>query len=92
MPDTPALPLFFTKVVGLNPGLHGGLRLARGGYGFAAGAATIPLGLGEFVAAARQYPIVFAAGEVPAPLALVASRDTNGMKPISSRDTTSSAV
>lgn len=72
MPDAPALPLFYSRVVGLNPAQHGGLMLDRSqGYGFAAGAATIPLGLGEFALAARHYPIVFASGPVPVPLALV---------------------
>jgi len=68
----PALPLFFTKVVGVNPAQHAGLHLDRSiGYGFAAKAASIPLGLGEFALVARHYPIVFAAGPVPAPVALV---------------------
>jgi len=67
-----ALPLFYTKVVGVNPAQHGGVLLDRSaGYGFAAGAASIPLGLGEFGLVARHYPIVFAAGPVPAPVALV---------------------
>jgi hypothetical protein len=67
-----ALPLFFTKVVGVNPTQHGGLKLDRGaGYGFAAKAAAIPLGLGEFAVLARHYPIVFASGPVPSPVALV---------------------
>ena len=69
---SPALPLFYSKVVGVNPAVHGALRLDRAaGYGFAAGAASIPVGLGEFGLVARHYPIVFAAGPVPAPVALV---------------------
>jgi hypothetical protein len=72
MSDAAALPLFFTRVVGVNPGPHGALRLDRGaGYGFAAGSATIPLGLGEVALAARHYPVVFAGGPVPMPVALV---------------------
>jgi len=68
----PGLPLFFSKVVGVNPAQHGGLRLDRAaGYGFAAKATSIPLGLGEFGLVARHYPIVFAAGPVPAAVALV---------------------
>jgi len=67
-----ALPLFFSKVVGVNPAQHGALTLDRGtGFGFSAKAASIPLGLGEFGLAARHYPIVFAAGPVAAPVALV---------------------
>jgi len=75
-----ALPLFYTKVVGVNPALHGALLLDRAaGYGFAAGAASIPLGLGEFGLVARHYPIVFAAGPVPAPVALVGINDLGNL-------------
>lgn len=69
---TPSLPLFYTRVVGVNPAQHGELRLDRStGFGFAARAASIPLGLGELAVAARHYPVVFAAGPAPAPVALV---------------------
>jgi hypothetical protein len=75
-----ALPLFFSKVVGLNPAEHGGLKLDRGaGYGFAAKAAAIPLGLGEFAGLARHYPIVFASGAVPSPVALVGLNDRGNL-------------
>ncbi len=68
----PALPLFYTKVVGVNPNLHGAVKLDRtAGYRFAGGASSIPVGLGEFGLVARHYPIVFAVGAVPAPVALV---------------------
>jgi hypothetical protein len=68
----PALPLFFSRVAGLNPDQHGALRLDRtAGYGFTARAASIPIGLGEFAIASRFYPIVFASAAVPAPVALV---------------------
>ncbi len=71
-PGAPVLPLFYTKVVGVNPAEHGELRLDRSaGFAFAAGAASIPLGLGEIAVAARHYPVVFAAAAVPAPVALV---------------------
>jgi hypothetical protein len=68
----PPLPLFFTRVVGVNPKLHGDLRLNRGtDYRFAAAAHSIPLGLGEFEIASRHYPILFTAGTNPVPVALV---------------------
>jgi len=80
MSDTPALPLFFSKVVGVNPAQHAALRLDRAtGYRFAAAAASIPLGLGEFTVVARHYPIVFAAGPVPAPVALVGINDLGNL-------------
>lgn len=76
----PSLPLFYTKVVGVNPNLHGAVRLNRAaGYGFAAGAASIPVGLGEFGLVARHYPIVFAAGAVPAPVALVGINEVGNL-------------
>ena len=76
----PTLPRFFTKVVGLNSTQHGALRLDRAaGYGFAAAAASIPLGLGEFAMAARHYPIVFAAGPVASPVALVGLNDLGNL-------------
>ena len=72
MSDKSVLPLFYTNVVGLNPAEHGALRLDRGaGYGFAAGSATVPLGLGEVALAARHYPVVFTSGPMAAPVALV---------------------
>lgn len=71
-PAGPALPMFFTKVVGLNPDQHGALKLNRAaGHGFAARTASVPIGLGEFAIAARFYPIVFASAAVPSPVALV---------------------
>jgi hypothetical protein len=68
----PAMPLFFNRVVGVNPALHGGLRLDRGtGYGFSAKGQSVPLGLGEMEAAAQHFPILFASGPNPAPVALL---------------------
>ena len=78
MSDTaapPALPLFYSRVVGVNPNLHADIRLDRAaGYGFAAGAQAVPLGLGEFEIAAQHYPIVFTTGPSPAPVALLGLR------------------
>jgi hypothetical protein len=72
----PAMPLFFKRVVGLNPSQHGALRLDRTArFGFAAGAQTIPVGLGEFDVTARNYPILFAAAPTPMPVALVGLND-----------------
>src|SRR5450631_1324882 len=73
------MPLFFKRVVGVNPALHGGLRLDRsGGYGFGAKAQSVPLGLGEFDAAYQHYPILFTSGPTPTPVALLGlSEGTN---------------
>lgn len=73
---TAALPLFFKRVVGVNPQLHGGLRLDRAaGFRFAAGAQSVPIGLTEFEAAAQHYPVLFTAGPNPAPVALLGLRE-----------------
>ena len=71
----PALPLFHTAIVPLSAQLHGGLRLNRdAGYGYTAGAATVPIGIGEFEAAAHSYPILFADATPPVPVVLVGVR------------------
>ena len=70
--DAPQMPLFFTNVTGVNPGETPELRLDRDhGHAFAAKAQTIPVGLGEFEAAARTYPILYTTGPNPVPVALV---------------------
>jgi len=70
--DAPQMPLFFTNVTGVNPTETPELRLDRDhGHAFAAKAQTIPLGLGEFEAAARSYPILYTTGPNPVPVALV---------------------
>jgi hypothetical protein len=67
-----ALPLFFGRVVGVNPTSHGTLRLDRSaGFGFSAAAQAVPLGLGEFAAASQHFPILFTAGANPSPVALL---------------------
>src|SRR5262245_61618142 len=76
MPETsppPAgLPLFFNRVVGVDPALHGNLRINRSvGYGFAAHAQFVPLGPEEFEAATQDYPILFTANPDPIPVALL---------------------
>ena len=67
---TTRLPLFHKNIVALDPIRHGALKLDRGtGYGYSAAAEIVPIGLGEFEAAAHFYPILFA-GE-PQPIAVV---------------------
>ena len=71
-PAGPTMPLFFNRVVGINPELHSGLRLDRStGYGFSAKGQSVPLGLGELEAAAQHFPILFASGANPVPVALL---------------------
>lgn len=67
-----AMPLFFNSVVAISAEAHGALRLDRGaGFGFAAGAQAIPIGLGEFDVASQHYPIVFTTGPQPTPVVLL---------------------
>jgi hypothetical protein len=71
-PPAARLPLFFNQIVGVDPKLHGKLRLDRsGGFGFAASAQFVPIGLEEFAAAAQDYPILFTADEPAIPIALL---------------------
>ncbi|MCW3476539.1 SapC family protein [Limobrevibacterium gyesilva] len=76
----PVLPLFFKRVVGVNPNLHAGLRLDRSaGYGFSAQAQSVPLGLGEFEAASQHYPILFTTGPNPTPVALLGLAEASNL-------------
>ena len=71
-PPAPVMPLFFNRVVGVNPGMHGGKKLNRdAGFGFARAAQSVPIGLGEFDVISQHFPIVFATGPTPTPLALL---------------------
>lgn len=64
-PSGPMLPLLSNRVVGVDPELHSGLRLNRdAGFGFAARAQFVPLGLDEIEAAAQDCPVLFTAGSV----------------------------
>lgn len=68
----PVMPLFFKRVVGVNPALHGGLRLDRSaGFGFSVRAQSVPIGLGEFESVSQHYPILFTSGPIPAAVALL---------------------
>ncbi len=79
-PPRPALPLFFDSVVGVNATQHSHLRIDRSkGFGFAANAQAMPLGLGEFEAAAQHYPIVFATGATPTPMVLLGLREGSNL-------------
>jgi len=75
-PPAPPMPLFFKRVVGVNPALHSHLKLDRSvGFGFAAKAQSVPIGLTEFEAAAQHYPILFTTGANPVPVVLLGLRE-----------------
>ncbi|WP_160938302.1 SapC family protein [Teichococcus coralli] len=69
------MPPLFGRVEPLDPARHGGLRLDRAaGLGFAARANAVPLSIVELPLAARHFPIVFATGPLPMPLAVLGYR------------------
>lgn len=70
-----SLPLFFSQVVALDAGTHGALRLDRArGFGFAAVANALPLGLSEIALAAQYFPVVLTGGPNPMPVAILGYR------------------
>lgn len=79
-PTVPVLPLFFKRVVGVDPARYPELRLDRSaGHAFAATAQSVPLGLSELEAAAQHYPILFTGGAEPLPVALLGLRDGSNL-------------
>ena len=78
--EAPRLPLFFSHVVGVNPQTHPQLRLDRAtGFGFAAQAQSVPLGLGELETAAQHFPVLFTSGPEPTPVALLGLKDGHNL-------------
>lgn len=70
------LPMFHNNIVPINVELHGKLKFNRGtGYGYTAGTATVPIGIGEFELAARSYPILFTDATPPLPVVLLGVRN-----------------
>lgn len=69
------LPPFYRKPVLLDRKRHEAFSLTDRGYGFTAGTISIYLNAAEFAMAAKFYPIVFADGEQPTPVAIVGLRD-----------------
>ena len=72
----PPQPLFHTNIVPISAERHGGLRLnSESGFGFCAGAATMPIGLAEFEPASTSYPILFTDATPAAPVVLLGMRE-----------------
>jgi hypothetical protein len=70
------MPLFFKRVVGVNAQQHADLCVDRSvGFRFAATAQSVPLALSEIETAAQHYPVLFATGANPVPVALLGLRD-----------------
>ena len=65
-----AVPLFYRRPELLSSAAHGAWRIKPAGLGFAAQTNSVPVMVGEFIAAARHYPLVFA-GPEHAPVAVL---------------------
>lgn len=68
--DQPLLPLFYKSVQPLHGAAHAHWRLKDGDASFAADTPFVPIVAGELAAAARDYPVVFAADSAQ-PLAIL---------------------
>jgi hypothetical protein len=68
----PNLPLFYNNLQPLAASLHGKLKArSTDSAPYLANTHAIPLTIDEFATAQRYFPIIFAAGETPVPLALM---------------------
>lgn len=69
------LPLFYEKPRPLHLRDHANLGIVQPpNYAFAAGAAAMPILVGEFLMAGRDYPIVFGPGDPPVPVVFLGLR------------------
>lgn len=60
-PSAPLLPLFYNDLQPLHAERHAAWRLKQGDASFATETPYVPIVVGELAAAARSYPVVFAA-------------------------------
>ncbi|MDQ3470840.1 MAG: SapC family protein [Pseudomonadota bacterium] len=66
------LPLLYTSLEPLSSSVHGSMKIRRVNKAPAVGSAhAIPVTVDEFPLLARHYPIIFATGDSPVPLALM---------------------
>lgn len=80
MDQPSSLPLFYRDPTLLRFEEHGDVGVMPGSdFGFAREAVAIPLSNGEFAAAMRHYPIVFAMDDQASPIALVAIRKDHNL-------------
>ena len=69
---TPSLPLLYSALEPLSSTVHGKMKIKRVNKAPAVGSAhAIPVTVDEFPLLARHYPIIFASGDSPVPLALL---------------------
>ena len=75
-----ALPLFYKRPVPLQVSRHKGWSLkSDAGFAFSAGANSVPINGNEFAIAGRHYPILFAPGDQPFPIALLGLRQDQNL-------------
>ncbi|MGE3622707.1 MAG: SapC family protein [Bdellovibrionales bacterium] len=78
--NTEAMPMFYTAPRPLDRARDGKMRVSRPThFRFAANTNAIPLLVDEFPMAAAYYPIVFAAGPMPIPAAVVGLKNDNNL-------------
>lgn len=74
------LPLFYQQPHAVQSGRHADKSLARQpDYRFAAQTNSVPLAITELPIASRHFPIVFTAGDVPQPVAVLGLRGQQNM-------------
>ena len=74
------LPLFYKAVIPLDSRRHARIRLKHPrNYGYAGGAAAVPVLAEEFARLCGHFPIVFRTGDTPLPLALVGLRENENL-------------
>ena len=75
-----ARPMFFNRLMTLDRELHANMKLdTTGGFAFAARTHLVPITVSEFRFVARQYPIIFSAGQIPMPFAVVGLRENTNL-------------
>ena len=73
-PSDQPLPPFYRKPVLLDSRRHSTFSMKAGGYGFAKDTISVFLNAVEFGMASKFYPVVFAEGERPTPVAILGLR------------------
>lgn len=77
---SPPMPTLYRRPVPLDPERHQRLSLKEGGgFDFARSAGAMVLTAGEFAAAARHYPIVFAGDDPVVPMAVLGVRTDHNL-------------
>lgn len=71
MADEPLQQLFYRDPQPVLSDQHTAVRLQTGDFSFAKGAVCVPVVIGEFAHASRNYPVLFASGDDNGPIVLL---------------------